>query len=300
MSDTLARISRIQKFCTHDGPGVRTTVFLKGCPLRCAWCHNPEMRSAKPAVLFARRLCVGCGACESVCDHHVHAITDTHSLAFSQCVSCEKCAEICPTGALEMDSTLMTVEQVMAEVLRDRVFYGASGGLTLSGGEPMFQAEVCLALLRAAKAAGITTAIETCGFFDSKYIPALAAVTDTFLWDFKDSDARRHQTFTGHSNERGIQNLLLLDSFSVRIILRCILVESVNITSGHSEAIAELFHSLTHCSGVELLPYHAYGVSKAEQAGIAMEPHREWIPSAERVADFAASLIAKGVPLVSR
>jgi len=300
MSDMLVRVSRIQKFCTHDGPGVRTTVFLKGCPLRCAWCHNPELQSAGPGILFSKRLCVGCAACESVCSEKVHSVKDEHLLDTARCTGCGRCAQACPTGALEKDSALMSVEQVMNEVLRDRAFYGENGGITLSGGEPMFQSEACIALLSAAKAAGITTAIETSGFFDPEYIPALAAVADTFLWDFKDSDPQRHRVYTGQSNRQIIKNLRQLDEYPVEIVLRCIMVEGVNMTNGHSAAIAEMFASLQHCAGVELLPYHAYGVSKAEQAGISVEPHREWIPSKERMEAFAVGLTAAGVRLIRR
>ena len=297
MSDTLVRVSRIQKFCTHDGPGIRTTVFLKGCPLNCAWCHNPETKSTRPGVLFSQQLCVLCGGCAAVCPEQVHAVAQAHTLDAAKCAGCGRCADVCPTGALEADSTLMTVDQVIEEVLRDRAFYGESGGLTLSGGEPMLQGKACIELLRMAKASGVTTAVETSGFFAPDFLPALAEATDYFLWDFKDSDPDRHRRYVGSSNERILENLRLLDQYPVDICLRCIMVEGVNMTQQHAEAIAALFASLKHCRGVELLPYHAYGASKAVQAGIAAPPHREWIPSAERLRAFSDALIARGVTL---
>ena len=300
MSETLVRVSRIQKFCTHDGPGVRTTVFLKGCPLRCAWCHNPETRSARPGVMFSERLCVGCAACEKTCAQGVHSVMDQHTFNVSGCKGCGECAAACPTGALEMDSTLMTVDEVLHEVLRDRAFYGETGGITLSGGEPMFQSEACIKLLRRAKEAGITTAIETCGYFDSAHIPQLSEVTDTFLWDYKDSDPERHRKYTGHSNERILENLRMLDGLESNIHLRCIMVEGVNMTRSHAEAIGKLFASLKHCRDVELMPYHAYGSSKAAQAGMPVEPHREWIPSEERLCEFSQMLTSLGVTLHKR
>ena len=295
MSDTLLRVSRIQKFCTHDGPGIRTTVFLKGCPLRCAWCHNPETQSPRAGILFSEKLCVLCGGCAAVCPNGVHAVKEAHTFDISKCAGCGKCTALCPTGALEADSTEMTVDQIMNEVLRDRAFYGTLGGLTLSGGEPMLQGSACIELLRAAKEAGITTAIETCGFFDSKLIPELATVTDFFLWDFKDSDQARHRRYTGQSNRLITENLRLLDAFPVNLLLRCIMVEGVNMTDEHAAAIADLSASLNHCQGVELIPYHAYGVSKAVQAGMSAEPHREWIPSAQRMQAFARRLRESGV-----
>jgi len=297
MSDTLLRVSRIQKFCTHDGPGVRTTVFLKGCPLRCAWCHNPETQSPRQGILFSEKLCVLCGGCAAVCPQNVHTVGDTHTFDAAKCAGCGKCADICPTGAAETDSTLMTVDQILSEVLRDRAFYGSVGGITLSGGEPMMQGDACIELLRAAKNAGITTAVETCGFFNPKFIPELAAVTDFFLWDFKDSDERRHLRYTGQSNRLILENLHHLDRFDVNIFLRCIMVEGVNMTDEHAQAIADMFTSLRHCQSVELLPYHAYGVSKAVQAGIAAEAHREWIPTAQRMCEFSERLEASGVVL---
>lgn len=300
MCEIPVRVSRIQKFCTHDGPGVRTTVFFKGCPLRCAWCHNPETRSAKPGVLFTERLCVLCGACVNACENKVHSMGEKHFFHPERCSGLGKCAQICPTGALEADSTLMHTDEILREVLRDRAFYGEVGGLTVSGGEPMLQAEGCIVLLEKARRAGITTAVETCGYFDCAYLAALARAGDTFLWDFKDSDPERHKRYTGVSNEKILENLRLLDEYPVDIRLRCIMVEGVNMTKAHAEAISKLFLSLKHCTSVELLAYHAYGASKAAQAGIRQEPHREWIPTPERMNAFSRLLESMGTKLYRR
>lgn len=297
MSDTSVRISRIQRFCTHDGPGVRTTVFLKGCPLRCVWCHNPETRSASPGIMFSDKLCVCCAACESACNAGVHTVKAAHVFDATLCKGCGACAGVCPTGALEMDSTLMTTEQVMKEVLKDRPFYKNTGGLTLSGGEPMFQSNACIELLKSAKAAGITTALETCGYFDSAYLPDLATFTDTFLWDYKLTDPEAHRKYTGHSNALILKNLRMLDKYPVDIRLRCIMMEGVNMTPEHAAGIASLFSSLEHLIDVELLPYHAYGTSKAVQAGISVEPHREWIPKDDSIETFSRMLASMGVKL---
>lgn len=297
MSEQLVRVTKIQKFCTHDGPGIRTTVFFKGCPLRCAWCHNPETRSPRPGLMFSENLCVHCGICAQICENGVHTMGETRSLDRENCLSCGSCARACPTGALEMDSSLMSVPEIMAEVLRDRAFYGAAGGLTVSGGEPMFQPEACIALLRAAKEAGISTAVETCGYFDPAYIDELARVTDIFLWDYKDSDPGRHRKYTGCSNELILANLRRLNACGADICLRCIMVEGVNMTPEHAAAIAADFHALENCRDVELLPYHAYGASKAAQTGVKQEGRREWIPSDARLDGFRQMLSANGVIL---
>ena len=300
MCDAAARVARIQKFCTHDGPGIRTTVFFKGCPLRCAWCHNPETRSPRPGVMLSGKLCIGCMGCVEACLQGAHAFADAHTIARHKCISCGKCADICPTGSLEMDSRLMSIEEIMQAVLGDRAFYGEDGGLTISGGEPMFQPEACLALLRAAKEAGITTAIETSGCFDSRHIPELAEVTDTFLWDFKDSVPERHRRYTGSDNALILANLRYLEEYAADVRLRCIMVEGVNMTDEHMHAIAEVFHSHKNVRDVELLPYHAYGASKAAQAGVEADAHREWIPAAERMEEMRSILEKLGVELHKR
>ncbi len=289
-------VTKIQRFSTHDGPGVRTTVFLKGCPLRCAWCHNPETQSARQEVMFSSAMCVLCGSCAAVCAAHL--VGEEHGFDRSACVGCGRCADACPTGALEMASTLMTVEGILAAVMQDAAFYGESGGITLSGGEPMAHPEGAIALLRAAKAAGLHTAMETCGHFPAEYLSELAAVTDLFLWDYKDSDSLRHERYTGVGNARILENLRALDALGAQIELRCILVKGVNLTDAHLAAIAETYHALRNSPGVTLLPYHAYGSSKARQLGREDNARPEWIPTQEDMAHARAFLRERNVPLL--
>lgn len=293
------RVAKIQKFSTHDGPGVRTTVFLKGCPLRCKWCHNPETQSPAPQLMYADKLCIGCGLCAGVCPVSAHRFDGGgHQVEFDRCEGCGACAKACPTQACEMASEDRTAEEILSVVRQDMAFYGQNGGLTLSGGEPMYHPEACLQLLRLAKQEGIGTALETSGFFDEKWLTELAAVTDCFLWDFKDSDNRRHLENTGVSNQRGLNNLKILDRYTVKIVLRCIMIAGVNLNKDHLDAIAKLYRELSHCVGVELLPYHTYGSSKSVQLGREEDAKRDWIPSEDALSKAIAYLTEQGVPCI--
>ena len=276
-------VTKIQKFCTHDGPGIRTTVFLKGCPLRCLWCHNPETQSARLEFFHSPQFCIGCGACVQVCPAGVH--TTGKKPQRSLCTGCMACAEACPTGALEACAKAMTPEEIVAEVLKDRAFYGADGGLTLSGGEPLLHGRAILPLLRKVKEAGITTAIETCGVFEPALLEEFVPLTDLFLWDVKDTDPVRHKENTGGALETVLSNLRQADDMGAKTRLRCILLRGVNLNPVHLRNLCELYHHLRGCEGIELLPYHTYGDAKNEQLGRASSAHPEWIPTDEQMAD---------------
>lgn len=208
-------VSQIQRFCMHDGPGIRTVVFFKGCPLSCRWCHKPETQSFENQIMFDAEKCIGCGSCDA-CPHG--AQTERKN-----CIGCGACTALCPTGARENTLSMMPMQQVLEIVLRDRAFYGASGGITLSGGEPMAHPMEAIALLKRAKEEGITTAMETCGFFSEEYLPELKKYCDVFLWDIKDLNDVRHKENTGVSNQIILKNLKQLDRLGAKIILRCII-----------------------------------------------------------------------------
>lgn len=279
----LLPVTKIQKFCTHDGPGIRTTVFLKGCPLRCIWCHNPETQQTRAEFFYAPQFCLACGACAAVCPSGVHLSVHPHCMDRTLCTGCMACTAACPSGALEACSQMISAAEIMTEVMKDRPFYGTSGGLTLSGGEPLLQGKKIIPLLQCARDAGMTTAIETCGVFDPSLLDDIVPLTDLFLWDVKDTDPARHLANTGGALETVFANLLRADALGAKTRLRCILLQDVNLNSDHLHALAELYHTLRHCEGIELLPYHTYGDSKNMQLGRSSAAHPEWIPGQEQM-----------------
>jgi len=299
MCNERVAVTQIQKCCTQDGPGLRTTVFLKGCPLHCAWCHNPETQSSDPQLLYTPGLCIGCGACIVSCAHAAHTASGSgcHLWNSQFCIACGECAAACCSGACEMASQHMTVQEIWNVVEQDAAFYGEQGGMTLSGGEPMFHPRFALALLQTAKAAGISTAMETCGFFSGEHLEQLVKTVDLFLWDIKDTDPARHTQYTGADNALILQNLHRADALGAVTRLRCILVAGVNLTQSHLTALAELYRSLQHCQGIDLLPYHAYGSGKALQLGRPDPAHKEWIPTEEAMANAEAFFIKQNIPV---
>ncbi len=277
-------VTQIQRFCMHDGPGVRTTVFLKGCSMRCAWCHNPETQREEPQILLYASKCIGCGVCTAVCPTRAHKITsEGHVFQRKKCLACGACSKACPTGALELCGKEYSAREILDIVEKDRAFYGETGGITLSGGEPLVQPAACIELLRLCKEQGLSTAVETCGCFDSGVLESIVPNTDLFLWDIKDTDPERHKHYTGVSNEKILQNLKKADDMGAAIRMRCILVNGVNTNAKHYREIAELASSLSHLEGVEFFAYHAYGGSKATFLGLPDNGCVDWIPSEAQI-----------------
>ena len=289
-------VFNIQKFCINDGPGIRTNVFLKGCPLKCLWCHNPESQKVEEEISYIAHKCIGCGRCVMVCPEHAHSFVDgVHIFDRSKCKACGKCAEECVAEALEKVGKPMTVEEVLEEVMKDKAFYDTSGGgMTVSGGEPTLQFDFVYALLKEAKARGLHTCIETCGFTSKEKIGKLAEVVDIFLYDWKVTDTEKHRACTGGTNTIIRENLLHVDSLGAASILRCPIIPTVNDTEDHFAGIAALADSLDHIQGVEIEPYHSLGNDKLERIGRTVAPEQKYeMPEKETVDQWMQAIQAK-------
>ena len=260
-------VFNIQKFSINDGPGIRTTVFMKGCPLDCLWCHNPESKSTKPEIFFDDSKCIGCRGCEAVCNYNCHTFTENlHTYNRADCTSCGKCSETCVTEALETAGKLMNAEDVIAEVLKDKAFYDNSGGgMTLSGGEPMAQFDFTLELLKLAKENGLHTCMETCGYARKEDFIKVIPYVDIFLFDYKETNPIKHKEFTRVSNELILSNLKLLDNLDKKIILRCPIIPTLNDRKDHFKGIADEANSLKNILEKNIEPYHPLGKGKAEK-----------------------------------
>jgi len=275
----------IQRFSIHDGPGIRTTVFLKGCPLSCLWCHNPESQETGVEVFFTAASCIGCLFCVRTCERHCHhMVQGAHVFDRAGCVRCGTCAKECHPQALEVAGREMSVEAVIAEVSKDVTFYEHSGGgMTVSGGEPMLQFEFARDLLAGARAAGLHTCMETCGYAAQERMLALCPLVDLFLYDIKETDDARHREFTGVSNQPILANLAALDAAGAAIVLRCAVVPGFNDRAEHFQAVARLAERYANVRSVEVLPYHPLGISKEQRLGREPRLHGIRIPDDEVV-----------------
>lgn len=286
-------VTDFKRFAVHDGDGIRTTVFLKGCPLRCVWCHNPESLSMKPELALYSDKCDLCGECAAACPTGVHSFSDeNHSLDRSVCQTCGKCEQVCPNRALKLYGRRMSISEVIKTVAEDRLFYeSGGGGMTLSGGEPTLQPEFSLELLKAAKELQINTALDTCGYAPRETFAAMLPYTDTFLFDVKHCTDEGYLRCTGKSGQMIFDNLRFLSDSGARIEIRIPLVPKYNDDEATLRGIGRLL-SEVRTTKVRLLPYHGY--ARAKYASLGLDDTLPRVDSPDRYAlEAAAKLLCE-------
>ena len=293
------RLLSIERMCVHDGPGIRTTIYLKGCPLRCRWCHNPESISPEPEIGFSRSKCIGCGKCAEVCPTGAHVFADgAHLFNRELCTACGKCVEACLPGALEYYGREMSAEEAVAAALEDRTFYATSGGgCTISGGEPLVQAPFCAEVFHLLRHEDIHCALDTSGAVPWESFETVLPCTDMFLYDVKHTDDRLHREHTGSSNRELLDNLKRLSECGVPIEIRIPTIPGFNADERSMAAMGEWLSGLPYIVGVRLLPYHL-ARSKYETVGRPDTMPDVPPPAAAAMADAVAILQGYGLGAV--
>ena len=305
-------VTNIQRFSIHDGPGIRTTVFLKGCNLRCFWCHNPETWNPKPELQLFLNKCIGCGECFENCPEQAHEMVDgIRQFHRTRCVGCGTCTDTCYAEALVLVGEDMSVDQVMEEVLADRAFYESSnGGITLSGGEPALQADFSYALLERSKAEGLHTAIETDVNYSWKVLERLLEVTDLLMSDIKHMNPEIHKSCTGATNTQIIANHKRLMETDTPLILRTPVVPTVNANDEDITAIAAYVRELCDirkatqsqvpCPSLELLPFHKLASDKYRSLDLDYKAVNLSSPSKNQMLQFVEVAAAYGIDVKAR
>ncbi len=271
------KIFAIKRFEIHDGDGIRTTVFLQGCPLCCKWCHNPEGLEQRPVLAFRENRCVSCGRCAACCTAH-QFVNGVHTIDRSKCTHCGKCVEVCSHKALTLYGKEITVEELMPALLEDELFYRASGGgVTLSGGEPMLQADFAMELLKALRDKNIHTALDTCGFASPEDYRRVLPYTCQFLFDVKAIQADVHKRLTGQPNQMILENLRMLSDNGANIEVRVPYIPGMN--DGEMAAIADFLASCKQIKAVKILGYHDLAKDKYQAVNMDYPGKEIIVPS---------------------
>lgn len=263
LAATRGTVFDVQRFSVNDGPGIRTIVFLKGCPLHCAWCANPESQRVSPELMVSQANCMQCGECVKICPEHALSLRENKlALDRALCSACGECVDVCPTNALRIAGRVASAGEIIAEVERDAPFYAnANGGMTLSGGEALQQPEFALALLHLARARGIHTTVETCGWSNGENTTRVLRQTDLILFDLKHWEPQAHAGATGKSNARILENAMAAAKLGVPMIVRTPVIPNFNDNVADMVEIGKLARGWG-LQEMHLLPYHTYGVPK--------------------------------------
>ena len=288
---TTGIIFNIQRYSIHDGPGIRTTVFLKGCPLNCWWCQNPESQLSGREMIFWGDRCIGCGACSTICPSGAIKIKNGIPVTEKEkCILCGKCIEKCPALAREMIGEKLTAEEIIKEIEKDLVFYKESGGgVTFSGGEPLGQSEFLEGLLNGCREKKIHTAVDTSGYISWEILNKISSKVDLFLYDLKIMDNKRHKKYTGVSNEIIIENLKKLSSVHNNVFVRFPVISGINDDYQNIREMGEFLSSLKIVQ-VNLIPYHYIGMDKYRRLGMTYKLAGIQPPSEERLSEVSAIL----------
>ena len=276
-------IFNTQRFSVHDGPGIRTTIFFKGCPLRCLWCDNPEGQKATPEMVFWKESCIHCETCVRICPYNAIKTFGRSSkmIVKDRCIVCGRCLDTCYSKALEQIGRYVVVDEVLEEVERDRIFFEASGGgVTASGGEPTAQPEFVAELFRRCKEGHIHTAVETCGYAEWSILEKVLKYTDLALYDIKDMDPVRHKEFVGVHNDLILGNAKKISSKLIPMVVRIPIIPGYNDCEDNIESLGHFISELHGVREVDLLPYHRLGEAKYNRLGLkyrlkGLKPPRE-------------------------
>ncbi|GEA33505.1 glycerol dehydratase activator DhaB2 [Clostridium diolis] len=290
-------IFNIQKFSLHDGPGIRTIVFFKGCNMSCLWCSNPESQEVAPQIMFNKNLCTKCGRCQSVCETSAIDMNSVYRIDKSKCIKCKRCVESCLNGALVLEGKKYSVEEIIKELKKDSVQYRRSnGGITLSGGEVLLQPDFAVELLKECKSYGWHTAIETAMYVNSEAVKKVMPYIDLAMIDIKSMNDEVHRRFTGVSNNIILKNIKLSDQLTKEIIIRIPVIEGFNADLQSIGEIAQFSKSLTNLKRIDLLPYHNYGENKYEAIGRDYLLGELKSPSEDKMERLKALVEIMGIP----